>query len=375
MNYSEARALMSRARHPENGKPLQSNIRLYQRGDDYAIRHYSTDTVTIHKDGTYTLRTGGWETRQTRDGIETYAPIPSWNRILKVDGSYWLRTRPKDSDPEPKVEQRQIPNPFWARSPGPEPVKGTFGCLAGTRYARTDVVKKHVWLDGYAASELNPTDKVDFDYNRAPNRARSVTAYLKATLDERWVNVWRVETTVIDYVEDYKHWDHTRLEKECPHCTAFRRLHSEWESANRKWQSFIKHMDEHGGYAGWLEASRADLRRLKAENKAWAEWSERNRIPLNYARIGRDGYPLQKNVHAYFKSLRDNERARRRKEREAEARARHERHMARLKSGYHQRRQARRPRFERIAEEITKNLVETRNMVIAQGGTSDDRTD
>jgi hypothetical protein len=79
-------------------------------------------------------------------------------------------------------------------------------------------------------------------------------------------------------------------------------------------------------------------------------------------------------VDAYFKEQRRIERAERRREREEEARQRHERHIARLKSGYMQRREARRPRFERIANEIARDLQETRVALAtgAWGGTEDE---
>lgn len=39
------------------------------------IVFHKTEVVTIHTDGTYTLRTGGWKTYTTRSRIEEYAPV------------------------------------------------------------------------------------------------------------------------------------------------------------------------------------------------------------------------------------------------------------------------------------------------------------
>lgn len=75
MTHAEAASLFATARNPEAGKPLQNNTRLFKRGEDYAVRLHSTDVVTIHADGSYTLDTGGWRTVTTKDRINGYAPV------------------------------------------------------------------------------------------------------------------------------------------------------------------------------------------------------------------------------------------------------------------------------------------------------------
>lgn len=72
MTYKEAQETLAKARNPENGTTLGNNTRLYKRGKSFAIRLHNTDVVTIHADGTYTLSSGGWQTRTTKDRINLY---------------------------------------------------------------------------------------------------------------------------------------------------------------------------------------------------------------------------------------------------------------------------------------------------------------
>lgn len=56
------------------GVPLQNNTRLVKREDAYAVKLHNTDVVTYHRDGRIVLAMGGWDTRTTRDRINTYTP-------------------------------------------------------------------------------------------------------------------------------------------------------------------------------------------------------------------------------------------------------------------------------------------------------------
>ncbi len=53
-------------------------------GGEYAIRYYMTDVVTWHRDGTFTLDNGGWQTPSTRDWMETAAPV-----LIRQDKGVW----------------------------------------------------------------------------------------------------------------------------------------------------------------------------------------------------------------------------------------------------------------------------------------------
>lgn len=353
MNYSEARALMQRARYPENGKPLENNTRLYQRGEDYAVKLHQTDVVTIHADGTYTLKTGGWETMRTREVIFGYAPV-TWHNIVSImdDGerTWWIRTRPNVKDPEPIRHAREIEHPTWVRSPGPEPVKGSFGCLAGSRVARSFWKRDSYWLDFHQGHErVRDSDIPTFEKGNAPNRARDVTAYLKS--NEKYLGFYRFTTVVTDYTETYE-----RASTICPHCAAFNTHHYAWQRANAEWKRFVEMMDRFGSQRAWLEAAREDLRRVKAENEAWRAWDLRNRIPLNGVRVNSDGHPLAKDAQAYFKAQRAIARAERRAEREREERERYERQVERFKQRVAKAQAKREGEFIAAARRVTTTI-------------------
>jgi hypothetical protein len=86
LTYNEAKKLFDSARNKDAGKPLENNTRLMKRGDSYAIRLHRTDIVLIHADGSYTLNTGGWNTRTTKDRLNSYSPVKVYSnkRVLHV---------------------------------------------------------------------------------------------------------------------------------------------------------------------------------------------------------------------------------------------------------------------------------------------------
>jgi hypothetical protein len=93
MDYTEAGNKLATARAADRGKPLQNNTRLFKRGDNYAVRLHQTDVVTIHRDGSYTLDSGGWLTVTTKDRINGYAPCQVWSEkgiwyVSYCDGRY-----------------------------------------------------------------------------------------------------------------------------------------------------------------------------------------------------------------------------------------------------------------------------------------------
>lgn len=55
-------------------------------GSTLAVRLYSTDVVLIHKNGTYTLNAGGYETVTTKDRINKYSPA----RVYAEKRVWWV---------------------------------------------------------------------------------------------------------------------------------------------------------------------------------------------------------------------------------------------------------------------------------------------
>ena len=75
MTHADATYLFSTAKDKHAGKLLGNNTRLIKRGDDYAVRLHYTNVVTIHPNGTYTLRSGGWQTVTTKRRINQFSPV------------------------------------------------------------------------------------------------------------------------------------------------------------------------------------------------------------------------------------------------------------------------------------------------------------
>lgn len=84
LTYDECAPLLDTARNRSNGKPLQNNTRLFDRGTHYAIRFHYTDVVEIHPDGMYVLNSGGWKTKTTLARITEYAP----SRVSQRNGEW-----------------------------------------------------------------------------------------------------------------------------------------------------------------------------------------------------------------------------------------------------------------------------------------------
>lgn len=74
MNYAEAQKIMATARNRETGKPLENNTRLKLRATHYTIRLYDTDIFDIFPNGSYRLRTGGFQTQTTKARLNQYLP-------------------------------------------------------------------------------------------------------------------------------------------------------------------------------------------------------------------------------------------------------------------------------------------------------------
>lgn len=78
MTYTQAAALYSKRRKGSTFKRLpgrESSTRLEFDGETYWVRYHNTRVVGIHKDGSYTLNTGGWHTMTTKARIREYSPF------------------------------------------------------------------------------------------------------------------------------------------------------------------------------------------------------------------------------------------------------------------------------------------------------------
>jgi len=122
-SYEWAVDKLNHARSKDAGKPVQNNTRLYEREDGIAVKFHAVDVVTIHPDGTYTLRNGGWNTVTTLERIRDFSPakLVSVNQDRGGRGDWYVQLEPNPDDPKPEYVNRPIPAPFTEPNPGPKP--------------------------------------------------------------------------------------------------------------------------------------------------------------------------------------------------------------------------------------------------------------
>ena len=75
MTHNEAVTMVRGKRNAKRRKVGNNTYASILDDNSVAITLHSTDVVTIHDDGTYTLRTGGWQTVTTKDRINQYSPV------------------------------------------------------------------------------------------------------------------------------------------------------------------------------------------------------------------------------------------------------------------------------------------------------------
>lgn len=75
MSFWAAQTKVASARD-KRSKPIENHTRVEKVDEDtFAIRLHQTNVVLIHRDGTYTLNTGGWHTVTTKARISHYGPV------------------------------------------------------------------------------------------------------------------------------------------------------------------------------------------------------------------------------------------------------------------------------------------------------------
>lgn len=80
-----------------SGKRLAGSTILHMIDEDtYAIRLYNTDIVKIHRDGTWSLATGGWNTPTTKERINRFSPARVFQEkwvVYVQSGNGWDKSR------------------------------------------------------------------------------------------------------------------------------------------------------------------------------------------------------------------------------------------------------------------------------------------
>ena len=90
MTHNEAITMVRGKRNAKRRKVGNNTYAEILADNSVAITLHSTDVVTIHEDGAYTLRTGGWQTVTTKDRINQYSPVRVYQRqyewFVKING-------------------------------------------------------------------------------------------------------------------------------------------------------------------------------------------------------------------------------------------------------------------------------------------------
>lgn len=75
MTHEKAVALIRGKTNRTTRKLGNNTVGVIHDNGDVGIILHSTEVVTIHADGTYTLNTGGWRTYTTRSRMDEYTPF------------------------------------------------------------------------------------------------------------------------------------------------------------------------------------------------------------------------------------------------------------------------------------------------------------
>ncbi len=299
MTWLDAVDTIRSARNKAAGKPLQNNTRLYVRGEgderEFGVKLHNTEVVTINADGTYTLRAGGYHTITTMDRIRGYSPA----KLFSERGDWYVRLQSDSKDPKPTRIEREVPKPYTAFAPGPEPVKTSEGCVAEqtvTTEHRNEVVEcfridlkegeqYEVVNEGLSSSNYDRV-KVLRSWNSHVYIGEASMSYY----DDGWSNLPGTSSSHGSYfIND----DGERVEYvQCSHCKAFDDEHERWRHAMHgdRWgrrfdqpkgyATFAEMMATYGSREAWQQAYIEDFRKRRAYLKAAKEWDERNRVPF-----------------------------------------------------------------------------------------------
>jgi hypothetical protein len=301
LTHKEGQRLMQSARNRTAGKPIQNNTRLFDHMDgSFGVVLHGTEVVTIHTDGTYTLRSGGFRTVTTMDRIRRWSPANKNWSLHSERGDWYIRMKPVDRDPQPERVERSIPRPFEASDPGDEPVKDPTGCKAN-QMVTTEHVDEivEVWRKDVLDSDeiikvLSDGFEPGGDYDKLSVK-RSWNDHVFYTEDRYWSDEWAA-LAGDGHRSSFVNKDGERVTKiQCPHCAEFDAIHERWTRAyhggsrwgrdgidkQKGYKLYVEMMERFDGDRdAWQEAYITDFRARRAYLKADREWVNRNRVPF-----------------------------------------------------------------------------------------------
>lgn len=88
LTYQDCKELIKRSRTGEKKLALNTYLVELENGN-FAVRVHNTHVVTIRRNGTFVLNSGGWWTNLTRNRINQFSPA----RLYQKAGEWFLWTK------------------------------------------------------------------------------------------------------------------------------------------------------------------------------------------------------------------------------------------------------------------------------------------
>lgn len=125
--FTDAEEWLAGGRTP-NHRKLQNNTQLIRlHPDRIAVRLHDTNVVILHRDNTFTIHTGGWDTVTTKDRLRSYSPA----RVRAEKGQLFVWHESDELTP-PKLQKCRACKGVghtWERCDGPGWCYDYFGGL------------------------------------------------------------------------------------------------------------------------------------------------------------------------------------------------------------------------------------------------------
>lgn len=315
MSYHQWATHLAKARNGRS-RPIGNNTRVLWSGyeDDegsprpIAIRYHSTNIITFFADGSITLANNGWDTVTTLQRLRQHSPA----RIEKRTGEWFIAFEHDPRDPKPTAQfEREIPKPFHAADPGPEPIDNGVGCVAGV-------------IEEYEAQSRS----VIYDWSeREHDRCAWRTKFDRYAKGEPVEEAVYALVCTVTYGE--KSWCEGRPYgeyRQCPHCRALATKRYHWNTAQNGRDGYarmLEMLERYGSREAWQEAYITEFREVRENRKVLKAWIERNRAPFHDGiQVTSSGEVPLRFKRDHVKALKRAKRAELRYERIANERAR-----------------------------------------------------
>jgi hypothetical protein len=78
--FMQAEGFLAKGRKKTERRLKNNTVLRRIDADTLAVRLYATDIVLIHRNGNFTLNSGGWRTATTKARINEYSPVRLWQK-------------------------------------------------------------------------------------------------------------------------------------------------------------------------------------------------------------------------------------------------------------------------------------------------------